>query len=137
MNKLMIDLCAGTMVAAASFCAAQATVAAVGPAAGKAPGVRLTDDRFASFPHYGGDDLGLTITPQGVARFRIWSPEAEQVRLRLYSRGRGGVPLTTIDMDRAEQGTWTAAVDPVPTGLYYTFQVLHDGRWLAETPGVW
>ena len=129
MNRLMIDLCAGTIAVSAALCGA---VAARGA---ETPGY---DARFATFPHYAGDDLGLTVTPSGEARFRLWSPEARQVRLRFYKNGRGGEPLRTIDMERGSRGTWTAAVSPVPYGEYYTFQVLgSDGKWLAETPGVW
>ena len=128
MKKLMIDLCAGTLFASAALC---------GAAPAKAAENGGYDARFAAFPHYEGDDLGLTITPQGAARFRLWSPEAARVTLRLYRNGRGGEPLRTIDMRRAENGTWTAEINPAPMGQYYTFQVLHDGKWLDETPGVW
>ncbi len=128
MKRLMIDLCAGTLFASAALC---------GAAPAKAAENGGYDARFAAFPHYEGDDLGLTITPQGAARFRLWSPEAAQVKLRLYKNGRGGEPLRTIDMRRAENGTWTAEINPAPMGQYYTFQVLHDGKWLDETPGVW
>ncbi len=128
MKKLMIDLCAGTVFVSSALCG---TVPARGADATD------PDARFAAFPHYGGDDLGLTITPRGAARFRLWSPEAEQVKLRLYKNGRGGEPLSTIDMARGEQGTWTATIDPAPMGQFYTFQVLYNGKWLDETPGVW
>ena len=101
MNRLMIDLCAGTIAVAAR--------------GAETPGY---DARFATFPHYAGDDLGLTVTPSGEARFRLWSPEARQVRLRFYKNGRGGEPLRTIDMERGSRGTWTAAVSPVPYGEY-------------------
>ncbi|MCM1070076.1 MAG: type I pullulanase [[Clostridium] fimetarium] len=129
MRKLMIDLCAGTIAATAALCGAA-------PARG-AETTDNPDSRFASFPHYTGDDLGLTFGPEGAARFRLWSPEAESVKLRLYERSRGGAPLAEIDMARGEAGTWTAEVNPAPMGRYYTFQVLVDGKWLDETPGVW
>ncbi len=132
MRKLMIDLCAGTIFASAALCGAPAAKGAESLNAAKDP-----DARFETFPHYEGDNLGLTITPQGAAQFRLWSPEAEAVKLRLYKNGRGGEALRTIDMAKAEQGTWTAVVDPAPIGQYYTFQINHNGKWLDETPGVW
>lgn len=94
------------------------------------------DARFNDFPVYSGDDLGLTIHGNQ-ADFRLWSPEAQEVRLRIYAQGRHGQPLETLDMKKAENGTWTASLSPVPYGKYYTFQILYNGKWLAETPGVW
>ena len=85
------------------------------------------DARFLEMPAYRGDNLGLTVNGAR-ATFRMWSPEAEAVRLRLYKNGRGGEPLRTFDMDRSEEGTWTYTVTPVPYGRYYTFQIKHNGR---------
>lgn len=124
--KLMINLCLGTLAA----------VAVNVPADAKAQPVSDPDAKYASLPAYEGDDLELTVTPSD-ARFRLWSPEAEEAELRIYERARGGQPIRTIKMNKSPQGTWTATVSPVPYGMYYTFRILHNGKWLAETPGIW
>lgn len=126
--NIMTDLCVGAIMASALGFAAPGALAQT-----PAPN---PDARFLEFPAYDGTDLGLTIAGDD-ARFRLWSPEAEHVRLRIYDNGTGGEPVQTVDMTRAESGTWTATVTPVPMGKFYTFQILHNGRWLDETPGIW
>jgi pullulanase len=72
------------------------------------------------YPTYTGKDLGLTFV-NGNANFRIWAPTATQVKLRLYSNDIGGEAVQTIDMKKAVQGTWTAALVGTHLGDYYTF----------------
>lgn len=95
------------------------------------------DERFKSFPTYSGDDLELKIDSFGT-HFRLWSPEAESVRLNLYNNGATGKPYRTLDMtpDRSN-GTWFISLPEQLYGKFYTFEVKHDGKWLDETPGVW
>ncbi|MDE6017493.1 MAG: type I pullulanase [Muribaculaceae bacterium] len=95
------------------------------------------DERFASYPTYNGDDLELSVDSTGT-HFRLWSPKAQEVTLRLYDTGLNGKPYMNIPMNfHPENGTWTAGVDKPLYGKYYTFQVKQDGKWLSETPGVW
>ncbi len=94
------------------------------------------DAAYMDYPHYSGDDLGLTVK-DNTAIFRLWAPKADGVQLRFYRNGRGGAPLRTIDMTRSDAGTWTVQLSPVPYGEYYTFQVRQNGNLLQETPGVW
>ncbi len=94
------------------------------------------DAAYMDYPHYCGDDLGLTVKGN-TAIFRLWAPKADGVQLRFYRNGRGGAPLRTIDMTRSDAGTWTVQLSPVPYGEYYTFQVRQNGNLLQETPGVW
>lgn len=91
---------------------------------------------YDSFPAYIGEDLELTVTPQAT-KWRHWSPEAQEARVLIYNTDRNSLPTDTLAMARAEQGTWTAAVNRPLYGKFYTFQIKHNGRWLAETPGVW
>lgn len=121
----MIDLCVGTLIM---------TAAPVAVASGS-DGADI-DAKYALFPAYSGDDLELTIA-DGSARFRLWSPEASEVKLRLYAEARGGKPLLEIPMQKAEHGTWKAEVSPIPYGRFYTFSIKHNGEWLHETPGIW
>lgn len=95
------------------------------------------DAKFDSYPTYNGEDLELQVNADNTA-FRLWSPAAQAVKLRIYADGRLGTPLQTIDMkaDRSN-GTWTASLPGQLYGKFYTFQVEQDGKWLDETPGVW
>lgn len=93
-------------------------------------------EKFNSWPTYSGQDLELTADDTR-ASFRLWSPEAEAVKLRIYPTDRNSAPVETVDMKRAEYGTWTAALEGNYIGKFYTFSILHNGKWLDETPGVW
>ena len=94
------------------------------------------DRKFLDFPSYDGTDLGVTVA-NGVTRFALWSPEAQAVRLNLYDTDRNTPALKRIDMTLTDSGVWRASVPENLTGKFYTFNVRHDGKWLAETPGVW
>lgn len=134
MKNFMIDLCVGSLMAGVAampqYAGAQTTSDVALAAAGK------VDAKYLAYPSYDGEDLELSIVGND-ARFRLWSPAAQAVRLRIYKDGRHGEPLQTIDMQKGENGTWTASVTPVPYGKFYTFQVNVDGKWLDETPGIW
>lgn len=95
------------------------------------------DRQFAEYPTYNGDDLELKVDASGT-HFRLWSPKAQEVMLNLYNSGRNGDPYESIPMTfHAENGTWTASVNEQLYGKFYTFRVKQNGKWLAETPGVW
>lgn len=44
--------------------------------------------------------------------------------------------MLTQSMDASSDGTWTAELPGDRKGLFYTFGIFYDGRWLSETPGV-
>lgn len=88
---------------------------------------------YDDYPVYDGEDLGLTYTPDHAA-FKIWSPVASEVTLRLYEEGLGGNPLESISMGKDDQGTWTAEVEGDQKGRFYTFQAKIEGEWMAEVP---
>ena len=94
------------------------------------------DSKFTSFPTYAGEDLELAILPQGI-KFSLWSPEADAVRVRIYPTDRNSAPIETIDLTKGDNGVWRAIASSDHMGNFYTFQVAHNGNWLAETPGVW
>jgi len=91
----------------------------------------MTYDSYTDYPVYEGDDLGLTYTPES-STFRLWSPAAQAVRLHLYETDLGGAPTETVDLDRAEQGTWHTEIGGDLIGQYYTFQIEQDGEWREE-----
>ncbi len=94
------------------------------------------DDRYLSWPSYEGADLEMTVDPTGT-RFALWSPEAEAVRVYLYNTDRNTAAYDTLEMTRGDRGVWRASVSQPLYGKFYTFSIKHQGRWLAETPGVW
>lgn len=94
------------------------------------------DSRFDTWPTYDGSDLELDATAQR-ANFRLWSPEAQAVRLQIYPTDRNSSALETVEMKKSSDGTWTASLPGNYYGKFYTFSVKHNGKWLDETPGVW
>ena len=95
------------------------------------------DQQFATYPTYSGNDLELTVDQSGT-HFRLWSPRAQEARVRIYTQGRGGNPVMTLPMEfHPADGTWTASVPEQLYGKYYTFQIHQDGKWLQETPGIY
>jgi pullulanase len=91
---------------------------------------------FDEYPVYEGSDLELTYSPQA-SKFRVWAPTADQVKILLYDNGYEGGAYQTLDMDRAEQGTWTLKVNENLKGKFYTFQIKIGEKWMEETPGIW
>ncbi len=77
----------------------------------------------------------MTYAPQRT-EFRLWSPMAEAVTLRLYRTGTGGKASKTISLRRATDGTWSTQVRGNLDGLFYTFEVKTEGRWRGESPGI-
>ncbi len=94
------------------------------------------DETFAAYPTYPGDDLELTVGPEGTT-FKVWSPAAGAARVMLYPSDRNSAATDTLVMTKGDNGVWTASVDRPLYGTYYTFQINHNGKWLDETPGVW
>ena len=68
--------------------------------------------------------------------FSVWSPDAEDAVLRLYSTASEETPFQTIDMKKSKDGLWKASVKEDLKGAFYTFQVKKDGKWLEETAGI-
>lgn len=94
------------------------------------------ETQYDKWPTYSGSDLELTVNPNG-ADFRLWSPEAEAVRLMIYTTDRNSAATDTVDMKKSTGGTWAASVPGDLIGKFYTFSIKHNGKWLDETPGVW
>ena len=95
----------------------------------------ITD--YANYPTYAGEDLGVVARNNG-CDFKLWSPMADSVALNIYANGAGGEALSRhyLVADKAN-GTWATSLKGDFIGKFYTFQVMIDGKWLDETPGVW
>lgn len=94
------------------------------------------DAVYQSWPTYAGVDLELTVD-NGGTHWRLWSPAADAARVLIYPTDRNSAAVDTIEMTRGENGTWVANRSEKLYGRFYTFAVNVNGKWLAETPGVW
>ena len=92
--------------------------------------------KFDAYPEPILENLWPVYTP-AVTTFKLWSPVAEEVVLRLYDKGDGGTAKEKLPMQKGLQGLWTLQVKKDLKGVYYTFQVKTAGKWLAETPGIY
>lgn len=93
-------------------------------------------DKFAAYPIYDGDDLGVHYN-SNETNFKIWAPVATSVKIRLYEKGDGGRCLDSFMMGKDKAGTWHFRLKGDHKNLYYTFQVLQDGKYLQEKPDVY
>lgn len=88
---------------------------------------------FDQLPVYEKDDLGLSYSPSASV-FKVWSPLAEAMRIKIYQEGSGGAALDEWEMKLAEQGVWQIELPGDQKGRFYTFQIRLNGKWLNETP---
>lgn len=93
-------------------------------------------DTYDKYPCYYENDLELVYTPEQSV-FTLWAPTASKVRLKLYKSGEGGEPEEQLEMNMIDDGAWRISVERDLKGLFYTFQIEKDGKWLDETPGIW
>ncbi|MCK6693117.1 MAG: type I pullulanase, partial [Thermoanaerobaculia bacterium] len=88
---------------------------------------------FAGYPEYTGSDLGMNYSPRRTV-FKLWAPSASAVRLRLFAGGESPTPEQTVLLKKGAAGVWETTLEGDQKGHFYTVQVEHGGRWLAETP---
>ena len=89
---------------------------------------------FAEMYNYDGDDLGAYIDGDSTT-FKVWAPTAAKVVLDLYTKGNeydaDNAPIQGtandaydhVEMTLGDKGVWTAKVDGVGHGVYYTYTV--------------
>ncbi|WP_302591104.1 type I pullulanase [uncultured Muribaculum sp.] len=94
------------------------------------------DAVYSEYETYNGRDLELTVNDSGT-HFALWSPKAQQAQVLIYESGRNTPAVDTLQMSRSERGVWRVSVPGKLYGMFYTFQVRINGKWLSETPGVW
>ena len=119
------NLCSGSLLTGALLCGVQTACTTTS-----------MESQYASLPSYNGEDLELTVNDNGT-HFRLWSPQAEAVRVYLYNTDCNSVATDSLEMTRDENGTWVASAPGQLYGMFYTFRINHNGKWLDETPGVW
>lgn len=118
-------------------------------------GTAVTDSDYASYPVKTSSLDEMTYSPKGTL-FSLWAPSAEAVKVNIYQSGDvtrdfGGLddasrgsssmesaatPLLSQSLKRQKDGSWTGTVRKDLMGLFYTFQIMKDGEWLGETPGI-
>lgn len=97
-------------------------------------GYAIRAQRFSrEYPYYPGDDLGVYFTPEET-RFRIWSPKAEEVLVRIYDQGHEGRQLGIYSMQQDVSGTWILTLRGNYLNRYYTIQARLNGIWNKEVP---
>lgn len=69
--------------------------------------------------------------------FRLWSPQAETVRINFYKNGHDGDAYEQHELESKESGVWEKTMPGDLNGIYYTFQIRENGQWLEETPGIY
>lgn len=97
---------------------------------------RPSGDSYDPDPVYTGKDLGVLYDSHKTV-FKVWSPDASEVNLRLYKSGDKDSAFMTVAMTRAGEGTWETSVLRDVKNTYYTFQVRQGDKWLAESPDIY
>ncbi len=95
-----------------------------------------TYNSFSEFPTPTDQDLWLAYSADETI-FKIWSPQAQAVRLNLYDNGTEGKPNSVNELSPKEDGIWSIHIHGDINGTYYTYQVQIEGVWLEETPGIY
>ncbi|MFW6238943.1 MAG: hypothetical protein ACOC5A_06890 [Halanaerobiales bacterium] len=77
--------------------------------------------------YYDGNDLGV-ICRQDKTIFKVWSPPAEKVWVKIYSSDTRPGYRMVRKMKPSRDGTWKLELARNLKGLYYTYQFKIDGR---------
>ncbi len=85
-------------------------------------------ESLEAYPVYAFADLGVTYAPNATT-FKLWSPAAQEARLRLYTTDDAAVEPERIISMKEVDGAWTATEEGDQEGIYYTFQIKQNGRW--------
>ena len=76
--------------------------------------------------YYYGGKLGA-IYSRHQTEFRVWSPCADKVKVRLYPDGEDSSPIAVVNM-KCKGGVWSAVVCDDLDGVYYTYEIHIDGE---------
>ena len=69
--------------------------------------------------------------------FKLWSPTAENVKLNLYKNGFDNNAYEIYNLSTYINNVWELKLDGDLNGVYYTYQIMIDNKWLDETPGIY
>lgn len=85
---------------------------------------------FDNLYAYNGDDLGVTYT-ETQSTFKLWSPTATTVILKLYtfsSEGKDYTAYATHSMEKSDRGVWYAEVSGNLDGIYYDYEIHYENE---------
>jgi pullulanase len=85
---------------------------------------------------YKNNDLGVTYLKTQTS-FKVWSPPASGITLRIYPDGYLSKPLEVHQMTKGENGVWHFTLKGDYQGKYYTYQTQIDGTWKNEVPDIY
>ena len=91
---------------------------------------------YGQEPSAYGQNLWLNYS-ENATTFKLWSPGADQVQLRIYSTGNDSDAIEQHALVQSTDGIWTATLVGDYHGRYYTYQVDYNGEALQETPGIY
>lgn len=91
---------------------------------------------FNNYPTPVDENLWITYGKNSTS-FKLWSPNAEEVILRLFKKGNDVDAFEIYSLKKSTTGVWHIAVQGDLNGTYYTYQVKHNNKWLNETPGIY
>ncbi|NNC69268.1 MAG: type I pullulanase [Flavobacteriaceae bacterium] len=97
---------------------------------------RKTYTSFDEYPVTKAENLWLDYTKDATT-FRIWTPNATQVKVNLYEKGQGGELTASYNLSLIEDRVWSKKVTGDLHGTYYTYQIMIHDAWLNETPGIY
>lgn len=75
---------------------------------------------------YDGDDLGATYSADSTT-FKVWSPTASNISLKLYENGTDGDAYKVIPMTKGDRGVWSVTVEGDLNKVYYTYAITNSG----------
>jgi pullulanase len=88
-------------------------------------------DKYAAYPVYNGNDLGLSYSPKETV-LKIWAPVATVAQVLLYKDAVAETPLRVISMQAGKNGTWLAKLPGNQAGKFYTVRVQVGNAWSDE-----
>lgn len=91
---------------------------------------------FTSYSRPANSNLWLKYSKKQ-SEFKLWSPYAQKIKLRLYKKGHEGKPTTNYEMSPSKNGVWIKILNGDLNGTYYTYSVKINNKWLDETPGIY
>lgn len=89
-------------------------------------GAVIRTEEFDSLFFYGGNDLGVSYTPERT-NFKLWAPTATKVKLRLFKEDAQNPEI--FEMDRGDKGVWSIKVDRNLELYRYSFLVCINLEW--------
>lgn len=86
----------------------------------------FASEEFETKFGYDGKDLGAVCEGEKTI-FKVWSPFAERIELRLYRAGDAGA-YRKIEMQARDRGVWEQAMAENLHGVYYDYLVRTEGK---------